>query len=378
MTDQTYQTEVHILQGGKTMGIMSGGNIVMDSGAYFSATGDFYLQSGANLIIQSNATLTLQSGAIVSALFSTVFDVYSDASLNVHSGGTFSMGNSAIGTMYSNTKWAVYSNAVMQFDSGATLSFGESAILQMKSIAKLDIYSGAIINLLSGAVLSIGESAAINLYSNAAGNVYSGVTWAVYSGATLSIGNSAIVNIFSNAVVNINSNATVSLDNSAHWYIASAADFYYGALSVLTGIQIGALLLNQGKTLRVMESQGVGSGVLSVVSIPAHTRYVFVSASGAMSNGSLQLYSCLLGEKLRIQLAGAPAQASVSFCLAASGLHGANGVSLVGMSNGTVLSALAIDGSAQTGLWVELAGIADGTWAVVGKSDLTFVVERAN
>jgi hypothetical protein len=164
------------------------------------------------------------------------------------------------------------------------------------------------------------------------------------------------------------------IDIESGGYLSVVGDFYFDSLSAVSPTYLGAIILNRLNILTVTNSAGAGSGVLSVVSIPARTGHVIIKASGACSNGSMQLYSCYLGEELFIYCNSNATLASVSVAILASG-GGAVGVSLIGI-RGSTLSRVRLDFSAQQSAWVQLRAIADACWAVVNSS--AYVTEDAS
>ena len=156
------------------------------------------------------------------------------------------------------------------------------------------------------------------------------------------------------------------IDVESGGYLSAVGDFYLDSLSAISPTYLGAIILNRLNVLTVTNSAGAGSGVLSVVSIPARTGHVIIKASGACSNASMQLYSCYKGEELFIYCNSNTTLNSVSVAILASG-GGAVGVSLVGI-RGSVLSRVRLDFSAMQSAFVQLRAIADGCWAVVNSS----------
>jgi hypothetical protein len=268
--------------------------------------------------------------------------------------------------------------------------FSTAGDFYLMSGANLNLYSGAGLNVNSGGILSVGASGILRFLSNAYGQFWSGARLGIYSnaaidvqsGATLSLGNSALGAmwsdsrwaVLSNANFNIASGGILSGGDSALGKFASGFNFYYGSLSAVNALYMGAILLNRTKVVTVTNSAGAGSGVLSTVSIPSRTGHVIIKASGACSQASMQLYSCLLGEELYICCQSDATANSVSVAILASG-GGAVGVSLVGVM-GSVLSRIRLDFSGQQSCWAMLKAIADGCWAVVNTSP--YVAEDAN
>jgi hypothetical protein len=179
------------------------------------------------------------------------------------------------------------------------------------------------------------------------------------------------IGVKSDGSINLLSGGILSCGDSALGNFASGFNFYFGSLSAVNALYMGAAILTQYNVLTVTNSAGAGSGVLSIVSIPARTGHVIIKASGACSNGSMQLYSCLQGEELYICCHSAASKNSVSVAILASG-GGPTGVSLVGI-RGSTLSRLLMDFSAMQSCWVRLKAISDSCWAVVQSSP--FVAE---
>jgi hypothetical protein len=194
--------------------------------------------------------------------------------------------------------------------------------------------------------------------------VASGGTIEIESGGFFS--NAGTTTLLSGATFNLNSGVTLSGGDSALGKFASGFIFYYGSLSTIPAFNQGIVLLNRLTVMTIKNSAGAGSGVLSVVSIPPRIGYVIINASGACSNGSLQLYSCIIGEELQICIQGAATRNSVSVAILASG-GGAVGISLVGI-NGSALSRITMDFSAMQSCWVRFKAIADNCWSIMGAS----------
>lgn len=121
------------------------------------------------------------------------------------------------------------------------------------------------------------------------------------------------------------------------------------------------------KTITIINSAGTlsdqGAGSHPTI-LPSGYGLILISAAGAMSNASCRMYSAIAGQRVLIKFTPTGAGSTGSIWIWFSGnASGLSGVVCYG-SVLTALSSIILDQSAASNGWVELTGIADGTWAV--------------
>ena len=119
------------------------------------------------------------------------------------------------------------------------------------------------------------------------------------------------------------------------------------------------LTLPQLQQSIIANSNGAGSGVLSVTIFPSNVGLIILSMGSGASNASAQLHSAKQGQLLTIMTRGTASTASV--WISVSVLGGA----VLGHSYGSALSSISIQNSASQFPILVIYGSEDDVWSVI-------------
>jgi len=157
----------------------------------------------------------------------------------------------------------------------------------------------------------------------------------------------------------IESGGKIDMEAGAEMRFFNDEDFSSQQMAAANRISKATTNTNQSTGGTVLSDAGGSSPPV----IPSTVGVYMISTSAAMTNGSVRLYSGLVGQRLHIRLTQA-AQGSVGCVWVMASGAGFTGVKLLG-STRTELSAIALRQSAASCGWVDLLCVTDGTWAVV-------------
>lgn len=157
----------------------------------------------------------------------------------------------------------------------------------------------------------------------------------------------------------IESGGKIDMEPGAEMRFFNDEDFSSQEMAAANRISKTTINTNQSTGGTVLSDAGGSSPPV----IPSTVGVYLISTSAAMTNGSVRLYSGLVGQRLHIRLTNA-AQGSVGCVWVMASGAGFTGVQLQG-STRIQLSAIALRQSAASCGWVDLLCIEDGVWAVI-------------